>query len=401
MNYNNGNKCACIGLKSPSLQLSIGLVTLVAAVGYGNGIHGLARPEISVENFEDSWTTFEFTVAANKWDNGRDLVILPALLRGKLQDFYTTLNNDKTKDLAALMSVLSDRASLTKDPLASAKRFTEKKQDANKSARYFKADLRKLFKNKDMVSTWVKKFKLTALKVRDCIEDEPMDTIVNEIEPQGPNQQTSTHIIMPEQLLKDISEASNEYAKRAMTTEKYEKWNKISTAELKAYLGFHILMSINRLPSIDDYWSMNANLRYAPVADRISRDRFRDLQKYLHFVDNDTLVPRGQRGHDRLGKVRPVLDYVTAKCREVYMPQREVAVDEAMIKFQGRSSLKQYMPLKPIKRGIKGRLTDRSKRSISGFSLAGQKSCDGNVYQLPRPYTGIDGEQTALRRLKD
>lgn len=156
-----------------------------------------------------------------------------------------------------------------------------------------------------------------------------------------------------EQLLKDISEASNEYAKRAMTTEKYEKWNKISTAELKAYLGFHILMSINRLPSIDDYWSMNANLRYAPVADWISRDRFRDLQKYLHFVDNDTLVPRGQRGHDRLGKVRPVLDYVTAKCREVYMPQREVAVDEAMIKFQGRSSLKQYMPLKPIKRGIK------------------------------------------------
>ena len=124
-------------------------------MGYGNGIHGLARPEISVENFEDSWTTFEFTVAANKWDNGRDLVILPALLRGKLQDFYTTLNNDKTKDLTALMSVLSDRASLTKDPLASAKRFTEKKQDANKSARYFKADLRKLFKNKDMVSTWV------------------------------------------------------------------------------------------------------------------------------------------------------------------------------------------------------------------------------------------------------
>ena len=114
-------------------------------MGYGNGIHGLARPEISVENFEDSWTTFEFTVAANKWDNGRDLVILPALLRGKLQDFYTTLNNDETKDLAALKRVLSDRASLTKDPLASAKRFTEKKQDAKESARYFKADLRKLF----------------------------------------------------------------------------------------------------------------------------------------------------------------------------------------------------------------------------------------------------------------
>ena len=28
-------------------------------------------------------------------------------------------------------------------------------------------------------------------------------------------------------------------------------------------------------------------------------------------------------------------------------------MDEAMIKFKGRSALKQYMPMKPIKRGIK------------------------------------------------
>ena len=34
-------------------------------------------------------------------------------------------------------------------------------------------------------------------------------------------------------------------------------------------------------------------------------------------------------------------------------PHKELAVDEAMIKFQGRSSLKQYMPLKPVKLGIK------------------------------------------------
>ena len=31
----------------------------------------------------------------------------------------------------------------------------------------------------------------------------------------------------------------------------------------------------------------------------------------------------------------------------------ENSIDEAMIKFEGRSSLKQYLPLKPIKRGIK------------------------------------------------
>ena len=39
------------------------------------------------------------------------------------------------------------------------------------------------------------------------------------------------------------------------------------------------------------------------------------------------------------------------------MIHREVAVDEAMIKFTikftGQSSLKQYIPMKPIKQGIK------------------------------------------------
>ena len=37
----------------------------------------------------------------------------------------------------------------------------------------------------------------------------------------------------------------------------------------------------------------------------------------------------------------------------MYSPHKEVTVDEAMIKFQGRSSLKQYLPMKPTKRGIK------------------------------------------------
>lgn len=36
-----------------------------------------------------------------------------------------------------------------------------------------------------------------------------------------------------------------------------------------------------------------------------------------------------------------------------YDPHCEQSIDEAMIKFQGRSTLKQFMPAKPTKRGIK------------------------------------------------
>lgn len=70
------------------------------------------------------------------------------------------------------------------------------------------------------------------------------------------------------------------------------------------------------------------------------------------FVDN-TLPPRTDPDYDKLGKIRPVLDSVTQQFLTVYNPHCEVSIDEAMIAFKGRSSMKQYMPKKPVKRGFK------------------------------------------------
>ena len=153
-------------------------------------------------------------------------------------------------------------------------------------------------------------------------------------------------------LMKLMVTESNTYAEEVMGNEKFATWTKITVDEMKAFLGFSILMGLNQLPAVKDYWK-SEYLHYSPIADRIPRDRFLEISRYVHFVDNTTLQPRGSPGHDRLGKVRLVIDHLSAKFAEVYHPHKEVAVDEAMIKFQGRSSLKQYMPKKPIKRGIK------------------------------------------------
>ena len=150
-----------------------------------------------------------------------------------------------------------------------------------------------------------------------------------------------------------LVEESNRYAKEVMGDEKFSTWNPITGDEIKAFLGFSVFMGINRLPSLDDYWTRDPLLRYHPIASRITRDRFREISRFFHFVDNSTLTPRGTPGHDRLGKVRPVITHLSQKFAQLYKPHRELAVDEAMIKFQGRSCLKQYLPLKPIKRGIK------------------------------------------------
>lgn len=57
--------------------------------------------------------------------------------------------------------------------------------------------------------------------------------------------------------------------------------------------------------------------------------------------------------YDRLGNVRPLTDMVGRALVSSYVPGRDVVVDEAMIPFKVRSSLKQYTPMKPVKRGIK------------------------------------------------
>ena len=154
-------------------------------------------------------------------------------------------------------------------------------------------------------------------------------------------------------ILEDITTEMNSYAQSMLSEEKYAAFTKITSDEIRAYLGFAMLMSVVVLPSLGDYWSNQNNLHYKPVAGRITRQRYQTISRYLHFVDNSTLASRGHVNYDRLGKVRPILETVNANFQAVYNPHREVSIDEATIKFQGRSSLKQYNPMKPIKRGIK------------------------------------------------
>ena len=109
----------------------------------------------------------------------------------------------------------------------------------------------------------------------------------------------------------------------------------------------------------------------------MTRKRFLEIQRFLHFANNDTIVPRGEPGYVRLGKVRPVIEQVRQSFLRNYRPHRENAIDEATIPFKGRSALKQYLPMKPIKQGFK--VWVRAD-SINGYV------CDFEVY------TGKDGK---------
>ena len=161
----------------------------------------------------------------------------------------------------------------------------------------------------------------------------------------------------------------------------YQRWTPVTEEELWAYLGFSILMAVNHLPSVRDYWRSDEVYHYSPVASRISRDRFYDISRYLHFADNSTLPPRSDPHFSRLQKVQPVITSVMEACMSTYNPSVNMSVDEAMISFKGRSSIKQYMPKKPTKRGIKVWMrSDSLNGYVSQFSI----------------YTGKEGNTTEV-----
>ena len=67
-----------------------------------------------------------------------------------------------------------------------------------------------------------------------------------------------------------IVEQTNLYAREVMGDEKFMKWNQVTEEELWAYLGFSILMVINHLPSLTDYWKTDEIYHFSPVANQIS-----------------------------------------------------------------------------------------------------------------------------------
>ena len=100
-------------------------------------------------------------------------------------------------------------------------------------------------------------------------------------------------LFFTEDVLQAIVDESNRYAKQVIRQERFDQWTKITLPELRAYVGFCILMGINKLPCIEDYWRCDPALHNSALAERITRDRFCDIAKYIHFVNNDTLIPRG------------------------------------------------------------------------------------------------------------
>lgn len=156
-------------------------------------------------------------------------------------------------------------------------------------------------------------------------------------------------IFFPESLIKSIAIETNLYASQKNSN----NWSDISLEEVKAFLGIMIMMGLSPLPDADLYWSTDPFYNNPEISEVLSRTRYKKITENLHLRDNSTAPPKNSPRHDKLYKLRTVIDTLNEVFQNQTSNSSNQSIDECMVKFKGRSSLKQYMPKKPIKRGFK------------------------------------------------
>jgi len=110
-------------------------------------------------------------------------------------------------------------------------------------------------------------------------------------------------------------------------------------------------MGIVQKPTARPYVSKSRVISTPGFANVISRERFELICKFLHFIDNESLPT--YRGPTILFKIYTVICHLNIKFQTLYLPNQNIAIDESLTPWKGRPSIRQYIPLKASKFGIK------------------------------------------------
>ncbi|XP_063237795.1 piggyBac transposable element-derived protein 3-like [Bacillus rossius redtenbacheri] len=148
---------------------------------------------------------------------------------------------------------------------------------------------------------------------------------------------------IPVTLFDQMSEMTNLYA----VQNHKPRFKHTCSSELQVLFGLHIAMGTLKLPRVSLFWDKAIGITM--FQDAMLRDRFFELRMNLHLV-NTLEIP--DNCSDKLYKVRPLYDAVRSRCMALEL-EEHLCIDEQIVPFTGRFSIKQYMKGKPCPWGVK------------------------------------------------
>ncbi len=134
-----------------------------------------------------------------------------------------------------------------------------------------------------------------------------------------------------------------------------QKWpdkerQQLTKAELNQFIGICSLMSVVQMPNTRLYWAPITGNQL--IKNTMPVNRFEQIKQQLHFNDNEKMVPKEDVNHDRIYKIRPLVDTLIKRFQQVPL-EKSLSVDEQLCSTKCRSVIKQYLPMKPHKWGFK------------------------------------------------
>ena len=126
------------------------------------------------------------------------------------------------------------------------------------------------------------------------------------------------------------------------------------------------------------------------------RTHYADILSNLH-VNNDDNIPVANT--DTMFKLRHLIEILNQNFSLYYNPSENLSIDENMILFKGRSSLKQYNAKKTIKRGYKLWVRADMDGYVSKFNVYQGKNRKPNLDGVP-PGFGL-GESVVVEITRD
>ncbi|KAE8884954.1 hypothetical protein PF005_g19328 [Phytophthora fragariae] len=138
---------------------------------------------------------------------------------------------------------------------------------------------------------------------------------------------------------------------------KLRRNNPIQPHEIVRFIGLLVARALERRrESLNRHWvtKVEGALSRGTLAQFLSRDRFQDIARFLHFNDNSKQAESG----DRAFKVHPVIQALQKTFFRGYRLGARISFDEGMVPMRHRRNpMRQFMAMKSNKWGTKFYMT--------------------------------------------
>lgn len=154
--------------------------------------------------------------------------------------------------------------------------------------------------------------------------------------------------MFPSEIVELTASETNRYANQkndhTFTTTPDEIWK---------FIGLLILSGFNVRKHQRHYWEKADEVCCPVVQKAMSREHFKKLKSYFHFVNNDDIRANETNMKNRMFKLQPVIDTLNKAWMQFGTFETDVCIDEQMVPYYGHNSIKQFMKGKPVRYGYK------------------------------------------------